>query len=277
MGKHERDWVEEAEQAVANGLNGQPCSAEIQQIVSAIQNKLGNDYLRAYWVGGDNYKDPGDVHIQWSDRIDKIELKFSRASGAGTTKNLGQNTFHKKVNDSIIGYKQWDENANLRQQRYKLVESFIGRNLRNASDYCNELRKIRNSDPDHYILNQLAEITEPGQISYAQYAAQELNQCLDQVNELVHTVLTTSDIEPERQDVIFCVIKNFQSENQTVEFFNFVELDKTITNVVSSGRSIKFLNRNGNDVLRFSVTWKNICQGGSTPCFNVFVGNAFRH
>jgi hypothetical protein len=53
-------------------------------------------------------------------------------------------------------------------------------------------------------------------------------------------------------------------------------MDRNVTKVEATGKSIKFVNASGKDVVRFSVTWKNICQGGSTPCFNVFIGNAFK-
>jgi hypothetical protein len=61
-----------------------------------------------------------------------------------------------------------------------------------------------------------------------------------------------------------------------VDFFDFTDMDRHVTKVEATGKSIKFVNASGKDVVRFSVTWKNICQGGSTPCFNVFIGNAFK-
>ena len=51
-------------------------------------------------------------------------------------------------------------------------------------------------------------------------------------------------------------------------------MDSVVSKVVNSGQSIKMLNQHGKVVLRFSTTWKNICQGGATPCFTVFTGDA---
>jgi len=274
MGKHERDWVEAAEQAVSAGLNGLDQTESINLIVQAIRQRVGWGYERALWVGGDNYRDPGDVHVIWADRKDKIELKFSHGSGSGTAKNISQKTLNKKIDSSILSYQDWDIRQGLRSQRYTIIEQRIGRPLRTQSDYCDQLRKFRDAqDP---VIEQIAQITSPGQESYAEYAARQLNLYLDKVNALVHDILGTSDLDHTQQDVLYCVIKQFESDRQTVEFFDFTDLDKFITHVASSGKSVKFLNKNGKDVLRFSVTWKNICQGGSTPCFNVFVGNAFK-
>ena len=275
MGKHERDWVEVAERAVADGLNGIPQDEYISPIVEAIRNRIGTEYLKSNWVGGDNYRDPGDVHVLWPNRVDRIELKFSKGAGSGTAKNVSSRILTKKVENSILGYQQWDQLQGFKDRRYALVESRIQRELKSASDYCNQLRKFRYDNDS--IVEQIAEITAPGQESYAEYAADECNRYLDRVNNLVHEILGTSDIDQQHQDVIYCVIKKFGTKDQTVEFFDFTDFDKSITEVVASGKSIKFLNRNKKDVIRFSVTWKNICQGGATPCFNVFVGNAFRH
>ena len=74
---------------------------------------------------------------------------------------------------------------------------------------------------------------------------------------------------------MYCVVKHYESKKQSVSFYDFSEMDSVVTEVVSSGQSIKLLNQHGKEVLRFSVTWKNICQGGQTPCFTVFVGNAY--
>lgn len=274
MGKHERSWVAAAEQAVAAALNGLPASDSIAAIAAAIRASVGTDYVRAEWTGGENYRDPGDVHLVWADRRERIELKFSRASGAGTAKNVSQKTLTQRIDASITSYQQWDQDQGLRSQRYALVESVLGRSLRNQSDYVRELRRLREFNPE--ILDQIAQITAPGQESYALYAADQLNQYLDRVNLLIHEILGTSDIDTDRQDIIYCVIRNFETDSQTVEFMDFTDMDKRIDRVVASGKSIKFLNGSGRDVLRFSVTWKNICQGGSTPCFNVFVGSANR-
>jgi hypothetical protein len=275
MGKHERSWVEIAEQAVTDGLNGCEQNRYIEQIIDTVKQRVPKGYLKAIWTGGEDYKDPGDVHLEYADgaRV-RIELKFSHAGGSGTAKNISTKILAKSVWKTIRNYPEYDEDLGLKQQRYSLVENRIGRKLRTASDYAIQLRKFRDQgDP---IIEQIAAITAPGQEQYAAYAAKEMNQYLDKVNGLVHEILGTSDLDEEHQDMLYCVIKNFETGQQTVEFFDFTDLDKFITKVEASGKSIKFYNASDKDVVRFSVTWKNICQGGATPCFNVFVGNAFR-
>lgn len=276
MGKHNRGWVEIEEKNVANGLNGKVVDKYIAEIVTSIKEKIGTEYKHATWVGGAGYDDPGDVHVQINDdSIAKIELKFSSMKGAGTNKNLGQATFKKKIDKNIMGYQEYDISLGLRDQRYNLIENRIGKKIKSFSDYCTHLRSFRDKgDP---IIDQIVKITTPGQESYAQYASNQLSNHLDKVNILVHNILGTSILDSSQQDVLYCVIKNFRSSQQTVEFFDFTDLDKKITKVESVGKSIKFLNKSEKDVLRFSVNWKNICQGGATPSFNVFIGNAFKH
>lgn len=275
MGKHERNWSEQAEKNVVDGLNGIEQNIYIQQVIYAIKNKIGNDFQLAKWTGGDNYDDPGDVHVHWVNKIVRIELKFSRGKGSGTAKNKGQKTFTLKVSDTIEGYQAWDDKLGLRAQRKRLLEERLGITLKSDNEYKKQLRILRNNkDP---IVEKISDITAPGQESYARYAAEQCNKHLANVNSLVHEILGTTEFDTSRQDIIYCVVKNFETPDQTVDFFDFTDLDKKVVRVESSGKSIKFINSSGKDILRFSVTWKNICQGGSTPCFNIFVGNAFKN
>ena len=282
MSKYEREWSEIAEKAVADGLNGLEVSTAVQMVVNEIKKLVSElnpvDAIQnAVWVGGNNYKDPGDVHVYLaSGKVERIELKFSRGFGEGTAKNLGGKTFTKKVSASITSYPEYEKD--LKEQRKVLVESSIGRSLKNDSDYVNQLRSLRETNEEKFNLlkEQLSSITGPGQIAYAQYAAKQLNQHLASVNILVNSILGSNDKFVVRQDMIYCVIKYFESDKQTVEFYDFLDMDRNISNITSEGKSIKFQNSKGRDVLRFSVHWKNICQGGATPCFNVFIGNEFQ-
>jgi hypothetical protein len=282
MSKYEREWSEIAEKAVADGLSGQAVSVSVQLVVDEIKKLVSelnpNDTIQnAVWVGGNNYKDPGDVHVYLvSGKIERIELKFSRGFGEGTAKNLGGKTFTKKISTTITSYPEHEKD--LKEQRKVLVESSIGRTLKNDSDYVRQLRAMRETDEEKFnvLKEQLSSITSPGQITYAQYAAEQLNQYLANVNILVNSILGSNAKVVVRQDLLYCVVKYFESDKQTVEFYDFLDMDRTISNIVSEGKSIKFQNSKGRDVLRFSVHWKNICQGGATPCFNVFIGNEFQ-
>jgi hypothetical protein len=136
--------------------------------------------------------------------------------------------------------------------------------------------RVTNEAEFDVLKEQLSFITGPGQVAYAQYAAEQLTQHLANVNILVNSILGSNDKFVVRQDMLYCVIKYFESDKQTVEFYDFLDMDRTISNITSEGKSIKFQNSKNRDVLRFSVHWKNICQGGATPCFNVFIGNEFQ-
>jgi hypothetical protein len=275
MGKHERDWVEEAEKAVTNGLNGQPQNIWIDQVVNSIKLKVQPSYTQAVWAGGADYGTPGDVHIRYEHvPMVKIELKFSRQQGTGTAKNISTRALCKQVSADIKNYPDFDSALGLKHQRYQLIESVTGTTLKTATKYASVLRDLKTAN--HPVIDQIATITAPGQIQYAQYAAGELNKHLPKVNTLVNSLLNTDLVDQLHQDVVYCVIRNFETADQTVDFFDFTDMDRNVTKVEATGKSIKFVNAGGKDVVRFSVTWKNICQGGSTPCFNVFVGNAFK-
>lgn len=274
MGKYERDWAEAAELAVCSGLNGDTVDSSTQQVVEAIQQFEPN-IRRAQWKGRANYSHGGDIILELlSGTTRPCELKFSSESGSGTAKNLGAKTFTKKINENIQGYREYDLSNGYHARRYQLVEERIGRTIKSAGDYQSILRGFRSTDP--LMLNLVADITAPGQVAYANYAADLLNHNLSQVNQLVQAILPISGTRPASQDMLYCVTKNWQKPNQTTEFYDFRDMDTQVTNIRSSGKSILFCNQHDRTVLTFSVTWKNICQGGATPCFNVFFGNALR-
>jgi len=274
MGKYERDWAESAELAVCSGLNGDTVDSYTQQVVDAIQQFEPN-IRRAQWKGRANYSQGGDIILELlSGSKRHCELKFSLESGSGTAKNLGARTFTKKVNESIQGYKEYDRACGYHARRYTLVEERIGRAIKSTSDYESILRGFRSTDP--LMLDLVADITTPGQVAYAKYAADLLNQSLSQVNHLVQTILPISGTRPSNEDMLYCVTKNWMKSSQTTEFYDFRDMDTQVVNIRSSGKSILFCNQHDRTVLTFSVTWKNICQGGATPCFNVFFGNALR-
>ena len=223
MSKYEREWSEIAEKDVAAGLNGAPVTAYVQQIVDKIRNLVAqrnpdDTMISAVWTGGNDYKDPGDVHVCLSSgKIERVELKFSRGFGEGTAKNLGGQTFTKRISKEIKSYPAFE--VELKEKRFSLLEEKIGRTLRNDSDYVQQLRNMRDINRPEFdsVSTQLAAITSPGQVSYAQYAATELNQHLGEVNKLVNSILGSTDKFIVRQDIIYCVIKYFESAHQTVE------------------------------------------------------------
>lgn len=278
MGQYQRDWAQQVEIDTADGLNGMPISEAVIPVVTAIQEHLQKLYpndtiVKAEWTGGNSYDDPGDVHVKLSSGTTvKVEQKVSKDKGSGTAKNVSTRILSKRVASDIMSYPEFEEPW--RQQRYALLESRIGRSLRNASDYNRELRILRaQEDP---ILEQMAQIAQPGAEAYAAYAAGELSKNLAGITDLANWVLHNQNAAQAKQDVLYCVVKQYGSESQTIEFYDFSDMDRNIVRVEPSGKSIRCFNSKGRDVIRFSVHWKNICQGGATPCFNIFVGNAFQ-
>ena len=274
MGKYERDWAEAAELAVCNGLNGHTVDRHTRLVVDAIQ-QFQPDTSRASWKGRTNYSHGGDIILELkSGEIRPCELKFSLESGSGTAKNLGARTFTKKVSTTIQGYKEYDLSQGYHAKRYQLIQERIGRPIESTNDYHKILRSFRTADP--LMLDLVADVTSPGQINYAHYASQLLNQYLPQVNQLARSILPISGTRPEAQNMLYCVTKNWTKPSQTTEFYDFKDMDTDIVSIEAVGKSIQMRNSHGRNVLTWSVTWKNICQGGATPCFNVFFGNALR-
>jgi hypothetical protein len=270
--KNSRSWAEPAEQAVTAAINGLTDDIHAQLVASAIRSYVPN-IVRAEWKGATDYAGGGDIRLEVADGSRVCECKFSMGSGSGTAKNLGAKTFGKRIDASIVGYQEFE--STYRTQRYALVEQYTGRQPKTATEYCAILRSWRTTDPSRLV--EIADITAPGQVAYAQYAASELSLHLEQVNQFANGILGNIDTRQLRQDVVYCVTKHWQGKFQSTEFYDFLDMDRTVTQVVAKGKQIKLQNAKGRDVLTISVNWKNICQGGATPSFNVFIGNEFYH
>lgn len=270
--KNDRVWAEPAEKEVAIALNGGTTATHITNIANEIKSQIvahfpNEKIVKASWIGGDDYGNVGDVRVELTSSIIPIELKFSLEQGRGTAKNLSAKLFQKRIDPSIMSYIEYDKSFGYKKQRFDLIESLTGKTYKRDNAYHADLRVFRDTKPE--VLDKIADITAPGQEGYAKYVANECNKYLDKVNILVQSLLNK-----QVSDMMYCVVRNFNTSTQAVEFMDF-DKENTVVKVVASGKSIRCFNSNGKDVVRFSVHWKNICQGGKSPCFNVFIGNEY--
>lgn len=280
MGRHERWWAEEAEKNVTNALNQTPSTLHDNQIAASIREHISqlfseDNITQAKWVGAEDYADKGDLHVYLESGTKcPVELKVSKKSGSGTKGNTTTNVIKKYFGQDKKSYPELDEELGLLRQRYDLVESYTGAKISSSSVYQKTLREIRKNTPS--LLDTISSITEPGQQQYAEYVSDLMNDNLSQTSLFVKDILggnNTSQDAAHDNDLVYCVVKHYQTNKQTVDFYDLAAVDHNVHKVVASGKSIKIQNKYGVDILRMSVTWKNICQGGATPCFNIFLGD----
>ena len=277
MNKFEREWAEVAEQQVAAALNVDKHHRQISDsVVEFIETTHKMGVSSAKWVGSESYQEAGDIHVFLDDgKMIPVELKVSKENGSGTKANPSTNILKKYIPEAT-NYPDYDQSLGLLDRRYDFIESVTGVRPAKPAEYQSTLRALR-GDGRKDVLDQIVEITTPGQVDYASYASKLLNDNLSAAQGLVDDILEGNNTTQNTTttDLVYCVVKQYQTPKQTVEFYNFDEMDSTVVGVLAEGKSIKLQNQAGFDVLRFSVHWKNICQGGSNPCFNVFVGNAY--
>ena len=233
MGNYCRDWAEEAEKDTAKGIMGTSDSEYNQQIANAIQIQIAMLYpnakiVDAKWVGAEAYDDKGDIKVYLSDGTEvPVELKVSYKGGSGTKANPSQAIFTKKVSSDITSYADYDKQLGLLDKRFQLVENKIGRSIESNADWGRVLREFRKTEPE--VLEQVADITGPGQEAYAKYAATELNNNLEQLNILVEDILsgdnTTSEFSSD-SELMYCVVKHYESKKQTVSFLSLIHISE---------------------------------------------------
>lgn len=221
MGKFERGWVEVAEQNVERSFNTLSNDVYSNQIANSIKDKLkinNIEFTHSKWVGNESYDEAGDLDIYNNNKIQiGIELKFSKSSGSGTKANLGQNKFHEYIPE-ILGYELFDEQLGLKKKRYEKVESYLKMKIQTKSQYEKLLREIKKSDEE--FIKEIAEITSPGQIKYAEYVADIANKNLNDINILVEDILESKHVKESKSSkkVYYCVIQFYQQPNQSIHF-----------------------------------------------------------
>ena len=289
MGHACRADAEKVEKALTNGLNGEPQAPADQHIVDEVRNYIrtdisADDKITATHEGGSDYKNFGDVHISVEDYLLKTELKTSEGIGRGTYKNLGQATL-KELDPNIPGYQEFDQSLGLMDDRRQIVEEYLAVELKpTASDYIGRIRNYRNETYPHptKIYNKteweqdelhslLCDNAKPGQQAYCVIAAKMI---MDVMKDDPQKVQMFVDGLLEIPDGIFVVVRHYGTPKQTVRIEDYTKMDKVVTHVIASGQSVQFLNKDGFCILKFQVTWGNVCQGVQNPRFNVFVGNA---
>lgn len=283
MGKLERDWAEEVEKNTAAGIRGEAVNAADQKIADAVRAHVEAEFKQsiktAKWVGATSYGDAGDVHVFLSDDTKiPVELKTSKADSSGTKANPGNNFIKKYVKDAV-NYSDFDDNLGLRKQRYDLVESVVGHKLEKKAHYEKALRGLRDAGHSE-LVKQIKAITRPGQIQYASYVTELLSNHLRETQQMVDDILAGNNTTKvtQTENLVYCVVKQYQTKAQTVEFYDFSQMDSTVARVVCDDdqSSFKIQNAAGHDIITLSVLWKNICQGGAGPAHNIFIGNAFK-
>lgn len=280
----DQSWARDKEKAINSMFNGFPSDDMYDNnIVNYIQQyynmKYGEKIVGAVWNGrsGVNEK-PGDIIVTLeSGAVKTIEMKMSFSNLSGTIKNPGNKFFNIISEGAIKDYSTFEEA--LCEKRHKLLAEYLGCNIPNQCRFVKLLRGVRNKaskgcKKSKKLIEKIKEITEPGQTDYGNYVVENIAAYFPKLNEYISN--TIFHINDNNQCVDFVVVKNYSSKNQTVSFYDYSTMNIKAVSVTSDGKTIFMFNSDNELIVRFSINWKNVCQGGGTPSFNVFVGNAFK-
>ena len=275
MGSYQRGWSDVVESEVSAYLSGD-CGVTSYNaaIGDEIKTGLAGKLIKSSdWSGKGNYSEPGDIRLTLDDdSMVFVELKCSKnVVGSGTKANLGQASFKNSIPE-LLSYSEFDEKY--KKLRYTHILHLTNKeNISEIkkSEYENVIRNIR----DEYGkvgLSQIVKIATESQEGYAKYIADNSNSYMSGIQAFSDR-LSNSQHEStnnKKHQLLYCVVNSVGKENQTISIKQFTP--KKIHSVVSKGKSIIMLDESKKVVWRISVHWKNICQGGATPCFNVFDG-----
>ncbi len=291
---YHRGIAEEFEKDLVSYLNLRNTNAKWN--IKVVGNKIIDTFpniIEAQHIGSSAYNIEGDILLITESKAINIEIKMSEHYGKGTLANISQKIF-KAINTEIESYQDFHNNyvyedTNFKNWCWTKVGDAVGKKIRTASEYQTFLRNLR--DSGSYIVDEIVEQTNFIKIEYNEYLISELLNTPDYLHKLTLLVRllkdgihTYADIKNEISELKPLDQYKQRSEYYVVYVYNvfgdvscqivdYSEALDTVHDIESNGQSIVLKNSEGKIIVRFSTHWKNICQGGATPCFNVFHGN----
>lgn len=292
---YHRGVSETFEKDLVNYINKKNTNAprNIKIIGNEILSKFPTT-IEAQHIGSGSYDIEGDILLITEDKPINIEIKMSDSFGKGTLANVSQKLFQ-TINPGIIGYQDFHngyiyEDMPFKDYCWMLVGESMGKKIRTSSEYQVLLRTLR--DSDSAIVDEIVEITNGIKLEYNDYLVDELKKTPDYLYKLTFLVRllkdgihTYSEIKnylsefkkvddyKKRSKYYVVYIYNASSSNISSEIVDYSKALDTVHSIDAVGQSLVLKNIEGQTILRFSTHWKNICQGGATPCFNIFHGN----
>ncbi len=293
LSSYHRGIAEDFEKLLTNYLNNP--NSRVPQNIKFVGDKIKDKFpniIEAQHIGSHAYNIEGDILLITKDKAINLELKTSDTFGRGTLANVSQKLFQ-AINPEIIGYQEFHNNyvyndITFREYCWKSVGDNFGVKIKTSAEYQRYLRTLRDAHSE--IVDNIVNITNEIKIEYNEYLVNELKSTKDYLYRLTYLVRllkdgihTYSEIKKSldefksseqyisRSKYYVLYVYNVSS-NISCQIVDYNKALDTVVDIEANGQSIILKNKDGQTVLRFSTHWKNICQGGATPCFNVFHG-----
>jgi len=263
-----RIWADEVEKNIVNELNNIDTEHEYAKLAATELNNKFN-ILEAHWTGSGNYDENGDIKLITDNGDVFIELKASAKTSGGTTANVSQAFFKDNVHEAL-GYTDYEDNNGITAHRQLLA------NTTNKKVYEKTLRDSRSTDK--ILLNQIVSFTNTKKPEYIDFMLPKLNKNKAKLSKLLFLLkngIHTKDAikkhsDSKVQDNYYILFITKYNTTPAVRLVNPNKITYNVTNIERAGESSIVFKNKDEALMRFSVHWKNICQGGATPCFTVF-------
>jgi len=291
---YHRGVAEEFEKDLTTYLNN--ANSRVSPSIKLVGDEIIKNFpniIEAQHIGNRAYNIEGDIMLITSSVAVNLEIKLSDSFGKGTLANVSQKLFS-AINPAIIGYQEFHNTyayngTTVKQYFWNLVGTTIGKTIRSNTEYQTYLRNLRDSGSS--VVKEIVDLTNKIKLEYNVYLINMLKNTPEYLYKLTFLVRllkdgihTYSEIKHEMED--FKSIEEYKtrskyyvvyvynaSTNVSCQIVDYSKALDTVHTIEAMGQSIVFYNVDKQIILRFSTHWKNICQGGATPCFNIFHGN----
>jgi hypothetical protein len=291
MSSYHRGIAEDFEKKLTSYINNRNVNAQANvKLVGDYIIQCFPDIVEAQHIGSKSYNVEGDILLVTESKPINLEIKTSDSFGKGTLANSSQKLFT-AIDPNILGYQDFHNNFIYKNMRFKdycwkIVGDKVGKKIRTASEYATILRTLRDSGSE--VVDEIVDTTNDIKLEYNSYLIKELKKTPDYLYKLTYLVRllkdgihTFSDIRKElaefkgiesykkRSEYYVVYIYNVSSD-VSCEIADYSKAIDTVYSIDFVGQSIVLKNIDNDIILRFSTHWKNLCQGGATPCFNIF-------
>ena len=235
--KHNYTLAKERELKLVECLNNNLDDTKFNQIANYINNELGYNF-DSFSHSGSIQTEPGDILGYVGDEIIPIEIKILDTAKSTLSHGGVSGDFFKIFNPQIEGYKEFESNSGVEQQRWDMVSSELNVSITNHKEYVQYEKQVKSTPK---LKGELVNLTNEYKIVYLDNLANELKNIPQELLLKVCNSIFKGFRKPK--DVLKYNIKNNIIE---VQVGNFLNDDITITHKTFLPKTqITSIKRNG--------------------------------
>lgn len=272
INKHYRQTIEKLEKEIVDYINNPSLtvSIEIQEIVKSIRNKFGSIICAEHL--GNNYDSIGDIKIITPTKECFIEFKKIK-KGKGTLANISQDalTKYNVFSSEVMSWSEYRQTNNFDLLVYKIINLYDGEfNFTTKANFYQTVRIYKDKVDFQPYKRAIETLANRDKLNYINYLSQQT------LNQEALATFVTNMFNGKHSSKTYYTKEDLNYYTLLIMPHGNIWLSKNEMNInnlkidFSENRTSIGINNGVDNLLKISFHWKNIFQGISTPCLNIF-------